>query len=233
MHRNRTLQAGAGALALAVALAGAAFADEAATKPAGQDEAATRQQAAHTDFSGHWVLNEKASEMPHFGGGRAGEGGGMRGGEGGGWGAHGGGHGNWGGGGGGAEAHGGGGAEAHGGGRGGMMLPNDMVVEQSDEALTVSVRGLAVRKLALGEVKEAPANGQVSAPSGQADAPQLIAAHWDKARVVSQMPGRRGGTVDETWDLSKDGKQLVVKTQLPAMGDRPAFEIKRVYDRAE
>lgn len=200
MHGNRSMKAGAGALVLVLALAGAAFADDAPTTA-----------PAHPDLSGHWVLNEKASEMPHFGGGHDGPGGG-HGGPGGGR------HGNRGGGDGSRPEV-----------RSSMMLPNDMVVELYDDTLMVSERGLAVRKLAFGGGKDA-----LKAASGaQAGGPEVIAAHWDKSRVVSQVPGRRGGTVSETWELSKDGQQLVVKTELPAMGDRPGVEIKRVYDRAE
>ena len=56
-------------------------------------------------------------------------------------------------------------------------------------------------------------------------------ARWEGARIVSEMETRRGGKLRETWELSKDGKQLVIRTALPAMGDRPGMEFKRVYDR--
>ena len=63
-------------------------------------------------------------------------------------------------------------------------------------------------------------------------APEFLAAcGWEGARIVSEMETRRGGKLRETWELSKDGKQLVIRTALPAMGDRPGMEFKRVYDR--
>ena len=58
-------------------------------------------------------------------------------------------------------------------------------------------------------------------------------AHWDGARIVSEFENRRGGRMRETWELATDGRQLVVRTTLPAMGERPGLELKRVYDRVE
>jgi hypothetical protein len=108
-----------------------------------------------------------------------------------------------------------------------MGLPPDMVVEVGDSELTVSVRGLPVRKLEFGDTKAAPATA--AAP----DQVPSLPARWEGARIVSEMDTRRGGKLRETWELSEDGKQLVIRTALPALGDRPGVEFKRVYDRVE
>jgi hypothetical protein len=81
----------------------------------------------------------------------------------------------------------------------------------------------------------APATPQGAAPAAAAPAAQVptTPAHWDGARIVSEFVNRRGGKISETWELAKGGKQLVVHTSMPAMGDRPGMEIKRVYDRVE
>jgi hypothetical protein len=175
----------------------------------------------------------------------------------------GGGHGSWGGGGGEHGGGGGGGERGGpGGGQGGgpgggpgggrMQLPTDMVVELGDSELVVSERGLPVRKLEFGAFKPAgaatppdaakpadappsggPPNGSPAAASPAADSAPLLAAHWEGARIVSQFENRRGGKMQETWELSKDGKQLIIKTAVPATDQRPGIEIKRVYDRVE
>jgi len=188
--------------------------------------AARADDVARPDLTGHWVLNEKKSDQPRMGGGPGGGPGGMRP-EGGG--RRGGGMRGGGGGGRGGERGGEPGGERRGpGGPGGgrMGLPSDMVVELADSELTVSERGLAVRRLEFDGATPAPAaDGGTPVPS--------FAARWEGARIVSEFESRRGGTVRETWELSKDGNQLVVRTQLPSMGDRPGMEFKRVYDRSE
>jgi hypothetical protein len=206
--------------------------------------------AARPELTGHWVLNGKASQFPTPGGGEGGGAGGGGYGHGGGHGGGhgmggGGGHGMWGGGGesgGGAGGPGGGGGARGGGGQGGgrmQQLPTDMVVELGDSELIVSERGLPVRKLELDAKAAMPA--QPIAPSGSetsASAPateqaMIVPAHWDGSRLVSEYPSRRGALMHETWELSKDGKQLTVKIDLPATGERPGIEMKRVYDRSE
>jgi len=179
---------------------------------------ASEDAATRPDLSGHWVLNEKKSELPKPGGG--GEGGGRSRG-GGGWGGRGGG--GWQGRGRerSGDAAGRGGALGPGGGR--MMLPPDMVVELADSELTVSVRGLAVRRIGFGNVPATPAPG---------DSVPTVQARWQGARLVSELESRRGGRVEESWELSADGGELVVTTRLPGMGDRPPMDVKHVYDRA-
>jgi hypothetical protein len=133
-----------------------------------------------------------------------------------------------------------------------MQLPTDMVVELGDSELVVSERGLPVRKLEFGAIKPAgaaappdaakpanappsggAANGSAAAARPAADSTPMLPAHWEGARIVSEFENRRGGLMHETWELSKDGKQLIVKTALPATSERPGIEFKRVYDRVE
>ena len=163
------------------------------------------------ELTGHWVLNGKASEFPMFGGR-------------------------------------GGGGEHSGGGRGGpggpgggnrMQLPTDMVIELADSELVVSERGLTVRKLELNGKAPSPpapapsASTTETSATPRANQPAILPAHWDGKRIISEYENRRGGLMRDTWELSKDGKQLVIKTALPPMDDRPGIEFKRVYDRVE
>ena len=175
-----------------------------AWRPAAADAAAEKP-----DFTGHWVLNEKMSDAPRPGGMGGGEGG-MRGGPGGM--------------GGGMREGGMGGPPGGGESRGPRMgLPGDMVVELAEHELTVSVRGLAVRRLRF---------DPALAGTPPTDSIPTLPATWDGVRIVSKLESRRG-EVQERWELSKDGSQLIVRTSLPAMGQRPAMEFKRVYDRVE
>jgi hypothetical protein len=222
MNTHRLSSLFAASLLLSSMLGVTARAEDAATRP---------------DLTGHWVLNQKQSDLPRMGGGPGGGGGGMRPEGGGGWGGRrgggmrgGGGGGMRGGGGWGGEGQSEGGGEQRGPGgpgAGRMGLPADMVVELADSELTVSERGLAVRKLEFGDVTPtAPAGG------GAGAVPSFM-ARWDGARIVSEFETRRGGKAKETWELSKDGNQLTVRTEMPGMGDRPAMKFKRVYDRSE
>jgi hypothetical protein len=79
----------------------------------------------------------------------------------------------------------------------------------------------------------APAAAAPAASSQGANAVPMLPAHWEGVHLISNYQTRRGGLIRETWDLSKDGKQLTVKTSLPASDDRPGIEFKRVYDRVE
>jgi len=224
MHANRSLVI-AGGLLLSAAFAGMCAADDAAP--------------AKPDLTGHWVLNEKASDVPRPQGGGHDGGGGGSGGRGA-WGGGHGGRGGWGGGrgmrgggdsggapGGSGEDRGGpGGDRGPGGGR--MGLPSDMVVELSDSELVVSVRGLAVRRLEFGATPPA-----APAVDSKTPEPAIQLAHWNGARIVAEVLSPRGGKVTDTWELGKEGKQLVIRTSLPARDDRPGMEWKRVYDRVE
>jgi hypothetical protein len=128
-----------------------------------------------------------------------------------------------------------------------MQLPADMVIELADSELVVSERGLPVRKLEFGAFRpagavkppdaakpaDAPSNGAQSVATPVAAAAPMVPAHWDGTRIISDYENRRGGLTRETWELSKDGKQLVIRTALPPAGERPSMEFKRVYDRAD
>ena len=176
------------------------------------------------EFNGHWVLDAKKSDLPAPGGMRDGMGGpgGRRGGGPGGMG------GPPGGGMGGPPGGGMGGPPPSGEGRRGpggfLHLPDDMVVDIADRELTVLVRGLPVRRMRF--------------PSAIAGVPPTdtlpsLEAKWDGDHIVATAPTRRGTEIEERWELGKDGRTLVVKTVLPAMAERPAFELKRVYQRSE
>jgi hypothetical protein len=175
---------------------------------------ATDPPPQRPDLTGHWLLNANESDSPRMNAGpNGGYGrGGMRGGR---------------------EGMPQGGERGTGGGRGGsrgpsLTLPEDMVLELADSELTVSQRGLTVRRLEFGEVK--PPDDPKSASPEEA---LRFPARWDGATIVSEHPSRRGDKVRETWKLSKDGNQLEVRVQIPSSGDRPAVEFRRVYDRTD
>ncbi len=183
-------------------------------------------------------------------GGRGGRGG-WGGGGGGGWGGGGGmgGGGGFGGGGGMGGRHRGGGGEGAGGdsgpgdaaqtqGGGNADTPRSnpltrpplmMVVEQSDTAVVLSERGNVVETLTLGAPRADAKDA--AAPQG-GPGPMQLAAEWKGQRLEAEGAGMRGGKLHQTYELSKDGKQLIVITRMePA--NRPAIELKRVYDRYE
>lgn len=181
-----------------------------------------------SDLSGHWVLNEKLSDKPGMPGG-GGSGGGHRGGGGMGGGHRGGGGGGWGGGGGGMGGGGmrGGpppdapdGAPAADAERSGPRGPlTDMVVEQYAEQILLSQRGKVERRFVFqaGDVPRMTSDG----------VPQVKAA-WDNGKLVIDQTTPRGRML-ETWELSKNGQQLVVLTHIQR-GEGDAMDRKRVYD---
>lgn len=170
---------------------------------------------ARPDFTGHWLLNVNESDSPRMTGGWP-EGGGGRGGMPGGRD--------------GMMHHGerGGGSARSSSSRPSLTLPEDMVLELADSELTVSQRGLTVRRLEFGEVKP-PVDPKSASPEEALRFP----ARWDGATIVSVHPSRRGDKVTETWKLSKDGNQLEVRVHVPSSEDRPAMEFRRVYDRTD
>lgn len=69
----------------------------------------------------------------------------------------------------------------------------------------------------------------------QAHAPgaQVVSGEWKGDHLEIQRPGRGETKLTETITLEAKGTLLVIRTAMPAMGDRPAREHKRVYRRVE
>ncbi len=99
--------------------------------------------------------------------------------------------------------------------------PLMMALEQSDSAVVVTDRGDLVETLVLSAGAVAPA-----------DPPRYV-AHWSGARLEAEGSGPRGGKLHQSFELSQDGKQLIVIARTEGAGGRPPLELKRVYDRYE
>ena len=220
-------------------------------RPAAADDANSVPQ-----LGGLWKLNEKESETLQqkmaqmrgsgspgsWGGRRGGMGGEMGGGGGGGWG---GGGGSWGGhrrgGGEGGESGrpGGNGGPGSGGPEGAppdgraadpMMRslarpPLTMLVEQTDSTIVLSERGQTIEVITLG-------NAATAASAVEPEAPH-VQAKWRGADLVAERTSDRGGKMTQTFELSKDAKRLIVITHRDSRGERPALDLKRVYDHYE
>lgn len=66
---------------------------------------------------------------------------------------------------------------------------------------------------------------------GHAPGAQVLSGEWKDGKLEMQRPGRGGTKVTETITLEENGALLVIRTAMPAAGDRPARERKRVYRR--
>jgi hypothetical protein len=101
--------------------------------------------------------------------------------------------------------------------------PAMLDIDQRDSIVVLSDQGRMVRDLwLLGSPDE----------KLQSD-PREMYAQWVGQRLQAEGTGPRGGKVTETYELSKDGKHLIITTRLEARENRPAIDLKRVYDRYE
>ena len=101
--------------------------------------------------------------------------------------------------------------------------PLVMQVEQSDSAVFLSERDTTLMTLLLKE------NGE---PQDSAEGPATLNAHWKGRRLEAEGQGPRGGKLSESYELGKDGKQLIVTGRVERPYG-PAVELKLVYDRHE
>jgi hypothetical protein len=77
-------------------------------------------------------------------------------------------------------------------------------------------------------VAGAAGDKQVHAPGAQ-----VLGGEWKGDQLEMQRPGRGEMKVTETITLEEKGTLLVIRTTMPAFGDRPARERKRVYRRVD
>jgi len=175
-------------------------------------------KAARTDMSGWWSLDPSKSDTPGGMGGPGGWAG--RGGRGGFGGRHGGG--GW------RGAEGAPGAPGDEGTRRGrpVRLPGRMKIQQDAGTLTIAdSTGAPVEAIAIGRKVEEPPEGM-----GDANAVPTFTGTWNKGRLEIVRNGRRGA-MKQSFALEEDGKDLVIRTTMPARDSQPSREFKRVYRR--
>jgi hypothetical protein len=183
-----------------------------------QDSQSTSPSPATTakpNLAGTWTLNKDQSDDPRQkmqeamgGSGGGGNGGGA-----------------W---------QGGGGHGRHGGqgGSGGMMAEfNQLTIAQSDAS--VKITGASGRLLAQTS-DNASSNSHSSGQSGPDDGQQFSTpvVQWQGTQLVSNMEGRRGGKTTRTYELSSNGKQLIVTTKIENERFNSPVTIRQVYDPA-
>jgi len=182
--------------------------------------ASQTQSAAKPSLAGQWTLNKDQSDDPREkmqqAMGNNGEGGG-------------------------GGQHGGGGQRGGGQGRGGGMM-NDMsqlTIVQTDTS--VKVTGASGRVLAA-----LPPETQASKPRPNSDNDQggegeqaerrrytRPVATWQGSQLVTSAEGPRGGSMNRTYELSSDGKQLIVTTKMQNPRMNQPVSIRFVYDQVK
>ena len=176
------------------------------------------QSAAKPKLAGQWTLNKDQSDDPRQKMQQAmannGEGGG--------------GGRSYGGGGGGRRGSGGGGGR----GQGMFNDLSQLTVEQTENSAKVT--GASGRILAA-----FPAAQETSKPSsdsnneGEAREYTPPVAKWQGSQLVTSTEGPRGGSMTRTYELSSDGKQLIVTTKMQNPRFSQPVTIRFVYDPAK
>jgi len=174
------------------------------------------QSAAKPNLAGQWKLNKDQSDDPRQKMQEAmaanGQGGGR-----------------------GAGGEGGGGRRGGGQGGAGAMM--------NDQAqLTILQTGTSVKVTsASGRVLAAyPEDQQAAKPSSNGENPDddthtypPPVAKWQGSQLVASMQGRRGGSTTRTYELSSDGKQLIVTTKMQNPRFTQPVTFRLVYDPAK
>ncbi|HTS11619.1 MAG TPA: hypothetical protein VMH00_05840 [Candidatus Limnocylindrales bacterium] len=183
-----------------------------AAQPAGQSTA----QAAKPNLAGTWKLNQDQSDDPRAkmreamgnSGGGSEQGGSEQGGGG---------------------MGGGRGMRRPGrgpGGGGGMMAEwQQLTIEQTDAG--VKVNGATGRLLATTE-KQAQSTDDNSGGMGRSFPP--AEAQWQGSQLIATSHGFGGGTTTRTFELSPDGKQLIVTSKIENQRFNQPVTYKQVYD---
>jgi len=70
-----------------------------------------------------------------------------------------------------------------------------------------------------------------SAPSPSEDGPRVVAGIWKGASLEVSRGGPGGMSITQSFSLADGGQTLVIHNHMPAAGERPAREFKRVYRR--
>ncbi len=102
--------------------------------------------------------------------------------------------------------------------------PKTLRVEQDEKQITITSDTGQIRNLYPDgkKHKETDSNGQSTA----------IKAHWDGDRLIAESKLGHSGKLTETYELSRDGKQLYVISQLDNSRLSAPLVIRRVYESA-
>jgi hypothetical protein len=73
--------------------------------------------------------------------------------------------------------------------------------------------------------------GNVGGHGDAGDKAMTVAGQWNGQKLVVQRPGRDGMMLTQTYALENGGRTLVIRTTMPASGDHPARDFKRVYTK--
>jgi hypothetical protein len=102
--------------------------------------------------------------------------------------------------------------------------PKTLRIEQDEKKITITDEAGQIRNLYPDKKKhkETDSSGQETA----------IKTHWDNGRLIAESKLGHSGKLAETYELSQDGKQLYVISQLDNSRLSSPLVIRRVYDRA-
>jgi len=118
----------------------------------------------------------------------------------------------------------------HGGGGGMMQELSQLTIVQSNSS--VKVTGESGRLLT--QTSDYASQSQPSQQGDSGDGPRFAppVAQWQGNQLVSVMEGRRGKST-RTYELSSDGKQLIVTTKIESERFQNPVIIRQVYDPAK
>lgn len=80
---------------------------------------------------------------------------------------------------------------------------------------------------------DANSNSNADSNDNSQAAPPAPTAHWQGSQLITEMEGRRGGKTTHTYELSPDGKQLYVTTQITNPRFTQPVTYRLVYDPAK
>jgi hypothetical protein len=181
---------------------------------AAKGSAPQTQSAAKPNLAGQWKLNKDQSDDPRQkmqeamaangqGGGRGAGGGGGR----------------------------------RGGGQGGPgAMMNDLAqltVVQTDKSVKVSSASGRVLAAYPEDQQAAKPSSNGGNPDDDTHAYTPPVAKWQGSQLVASMQGRRGGSTTRTYELSPDGKQLIVTTKMQNPRFTQPVTFRLVYDPAK
>jgi hypothetical protein len=102
--------------------------------------------------------------------------------------------------------------------------PKMLGVEQDEKQITITDD--------TGQIRNLYPDGKRHKETGSSGQSTTIKAHWDGDRLVAESKLGHSGNLTETYELSRDGKQLYVISQLDNSRLSAPLVIRRVYDSA-
>jgi hypothetical protein len=178
------------------------------TVAAQSSTAPASQATSKPNLAGQWKLNKDQSDDPRA---KMQEAGGGEGGSGGGGGGH------------------RGGGMRGGGGAGMMNEFSQLTIEQTDTSVKITgASGHVLAAYPAQQSSKAPANGE-----GERHEFTPPVAKWQGAQLVATSEGRGGGSTTRTYELSSDGKQLIVTAKIQNPRLNQPVTIRFVYDQVK